>query len=217
MSKLIYPILLIAALSGCASPARIDQMAAKRIDTSRIATETPLKHNLSLRSVSGGESTNPLWISKVSGDDFRKAFEQSLKTTMLLASDQSKSIYLLDAKLISLDQPLFGLDIKVTATVEYSLEEKATGRRVFTKTISTPFTATFSDAAIAVIRVQIANEGAVRENIEKIIDELLSLAVSNTGYTPSVSQKLNDLQNLRKDDVITEDEFQKKKQLLEKR
>lgn len=178
MSKFIYPILLLAALSGCATPARIDQMTAKKVNILRIATETPLKNNLSLKSISGGESTNPLWVSKIGDDDFKQALEQSLKTAMLLAFEQSKSSYLLSAKLISLEQPLLGLDLKVTATVEYSLTERATGKTVFTKTISTPFTATFSDAVIAGERLKIANEGAARENIEKIIDELLSLNIS---------------------------------------
>lgn len=177
MSKLIFPILLVVALSGCATPARIDQMTAKKIDASKIANETPLKNSVSLKGVSGGESTNPLWVSKVGNDEFRQALEQSLKTAMLLASDQNKSSYLLSATLISLDQPFIGLDLKVIATVEYSLEEKATGRKILSKTISTPFTATFSDAALAVERLRIANEGAVRENIERIIDELLSLNI----------------------------------------
>jgi hypothetical protein len=178
MSKLVFPILLAIALSGCATPARIDQMTAKKIDTSKIANETPLKNNLSLKGVSGGESTNPLWVSKVGDDEFRQALEQSLKTVLLLASDQDKGSYLLSTTLVSLDQPLIGLDLKVTATVEYSLEEKATGRKIFSKTIATPFTATFSDAALAFERLKIANEGAVRENIEKIVDELLSLNIS---------------------------------------
>jgi hypothetical protein len=178
MNKLIFPILLLAALSGCATPARIDQMTARRIDTSKIIAETPLKNNISLKSVSGGESTNPLWVSKVGDAEFRQALEQSLRTATLLASDQSKSHYLLATKLISLDQPFIGLDLRVTATIEYLLEEKATGRNVFTKTISTPFTATFSDAAIAIERLKIANEGAVRENIEKLIHEILSLNIS---------------------------------------
>lgn len=178
MNKLLYPILLVAALSGCATPARIDQMTAKRIDTSKIANESPLKNSLSLKGVVGGQTTNPLWVSKVGGDDFRQALEQSLKTAMLLASDQGKGSYLLSTTLISLDQPLIGLNLKVTATVEYSLEERATGRKVFSEIISTPFTATFSDAALAFERLKIANEGAVRENIERIVDELLSLNIS---------------------------------------
>lgn len=178
MTKLVYPILLIATLSGCATPARVDQMAAKKIDTSKIAAEMPLKNGLAVKSVSGGESTNPMWLSKVSDNDFRQALEQSLKTATLLASDQGNSLYVLDTRLISLDQPLIGLDLKVTAVVEYSLEERSSGKKVFSKQISTPFTATFSDAALAFERLKIANEGAVRENIEKIIDELLSLKIS---------------------------------------
>lgn len=177
MSKLIYLVPLMLALSGCATPARIDQMTAKRIDTSKAAMKTPLNNNLSVKSVSGGESTNPLWVSKVGDEDFRQALEQSLKAAMLLSSDQSNSSYLLSAKLISLDQPLMGFDLRVTATVEYSLQERATGATVFSKSISTPFTATFSDAALAFERLKIANEGAARENIEKVIDELLSLKI----------------------------------------
>lgn len=178
MNKFIVSILLVAGLSGCATPARVDQMTAKKIDASKVVNESPLRNNVSLKGVSGGESTNPLWLSKVGNDDFRQALEQSLKTVMLLASDQSKGNYLLHTTLMSLDQPWVGLDLKVIATVEYSLEERATGKKVFSKVISTPFTATFSDAVLAFERLKIANEGAVRENIEKIIDELLSLNIS---------------------------------------
>lgn len=179
MNKFVFSILLLAVLSGCATPARIDQMTAKKIDTLKIVNETPLRNSLSLKGVSGGESTNPLWLSKVGSDDFKQALEQSLKTAMLLAADQSKGSYLLSTTLVSLNQPWVGLDLQVIATVEYSLEERATGRKVFSTTISTPYTATFSDAVLAFERLKIANEGAVRENIEKIIDELLLLNVSN--------------------------------------
>lgn len=178
MSKFIFSILLLAALSGCATPARVDQMTAKRIDASKITNESPLRNNLSLKGVSGGESTNPLWLSKVGSDDFRQALEQSLKTVMLLSPDQSMGGYLLNATLVSLEQPWVGLDLQVVATVEYSLEERATGKKLLSRTIATPFTASFSDAVLAFERLKIANEGAVRENIEKIIDELLSLNIS---------------------------------------
>ncbi len=178
MSKHRYVVLLVAILSGCASPAAIDQMTAKNIAPSKISAETPLKNNLSVKNVSGGQATNPMWLSKVGDDNFKQALEQSLNTALLLAPDANKSAYLLDVKLVSLEQPFAGLDLKVTATVEYSLQEKLTGEKVFTKTITTPFTATFGDAALAFVRLKIANEGAIRENIEKIIDELLALNIS---------------------------------------
>ena len=91
--------------------------------------------------------------------------------------------YLLEVKLISLDQPLFGLDLKVTATTEYTLKEKTTDKIVYSGTFSTPFTATFSDSAIAIQRLRMANEGAVRNNIEKIVDELISINIDKNAVS----------------------------------
>ena len=127
--------------------------------------------------MSGGESTNPLWMAKVSDSDFKLALEQSLMGAKLLSTTQSNNKYTLAVKLISLDQPFIGIDMKVTATVQYILEEKLTGQRVYFSTSVSPFTATFSDSVLGVKRLGIANEGAVRENIEKIIDELLTLKI----------------------------------------
>jgi hypothetical protein len=45
-------------------------------------------------------------------------------------------------------------------------------------------------------------------------DDELNATVNNKDSGPSVSQKLRDLQSLRKDGVITEDEYQNKKQDL---
>lgn len=177
-NKYIYIALLTLALSGCATPAAVDQMTARKIDQAKINNDTQLKNSLSIKSVTGGQSTNPLWVSKVGNDNFKQALEESLKNASLLSSADETSAYLLDAKLISLDQPLAGLDLKVTASVEYSLVEKATGQKIYSKLIATPFTATFSDAALAFVRLKIANEGAIRENLEKVIDELLVLQVS---------------------------------------
>lgn len=175
MRKFVYPMLLLIALSGCATPARVDQMSARNIDTAKLAQDSPLKHNLALNGVGGGEKTNPMWLSKVGGDEFKQALEHSLRTALLLASDQSQSRYVLNTTLKGLDQPFMGFDLKVTATVEYSLEERATGKKVYSKTIATPYTATFGDSVLAAERLKLANEGAVRMNIEKVIDELLSL------------------------------------------
>lgn len=70
--------------------------------------------------------------------------------------------------------------MKVTTAIEYALIEKSTSKTVLTKTIATPFTATFSDAAIAAIRLKIANEGSARKNIEELLDALLSLNIKET-------------------------------------
>lgn len=179
MSKLVYLILVVASLSGCATSARVDHMVATKVDVSKVSNETPLKNNIWLKNMSGGDSTKPLLLPKVSDSDFKLALEQSLKEAKLLASTQSNGNYTLDVKLISLDHPIFGMEMKatVTATVQYILEEKSTGKRIYFSTIVSPFTATFSDSALGAGRLGIANEGAVRKNIEKLIDELLTLKI----------------------------------------
>ena len=53
-------------------------------------------------------------------------------------------------------------------------------------------------------------ESVVREGLTEVKEKLSS----NTGPSPTITQKLRDLQELRKDGVITEADFEKKKQLL---
>ena len=116
-----------------------------------------------------------MWVSKVSDKDFKAALVRALRSAGLLSAEGASPRYQLDATLLSLEQPMFGLDLKVTCSVRYDLTDAATGKRVFGKTITTPFTATFSDSALAVARLRIANEGSVRKNLAELLDELLKL------------------------------------------
>jgi len=177
MKTIIICLIVVAGLAGCASPAQVDGMTARHVDVAKATANTQTKNSISLNNVSGGGETNPLWVSKVADADFKLALEQSLKDAMLLSGTINDSKYLLEVRLISLDQPLFGLDLKVTATAEYILKAKSTGQIIYSKTFATPFTATFSDSAIAIQRLRIANEGAVRNNIEQVIDDLISINI----------------------------------------
>ena len=170
-------------LSGCASPAQVGGMTATHIDVTKAAANVQTKNNISLNNVSGGSETNPLWVSKVADADFKLALEKSLKDALLLSGTVNDSKYLLEVKLISLDQPLFGLDLQVTAIAEYNLKSKSTGQIIYSKTFTTPFTATFSDSVIAIQRLRIANEGAVRNNIEQVIDSLISINIDKGAVT----------------------------------
>ncbi len=187
-NKCIAAYLLIAVgLSGCATSARVDQMIARQIDPAKISrADFALKNNLSVQTVSGGKSPNPLWHSQVGNQEFKIALEQSLKKASVLASDLNQSRYVLDVELISLDQPRFSLDRKVTVTVDYTLKEKTTGNSVFHQKLSTEFIATFSDSALPSERLRLASEGAARVNIEKFIDELLKLNIKQEKESVSI-------------------------------
>jgi hypothetical protein len=173
----IFFALSVLVLSGCAAPARIDQMAVSGNPAQRIA-QTPLRNNLAIKDVTGGNETNPMWKSNVSSSDFEKALESSLQAIGLLAQRQSGK-YLLTAHMERLDQPFMGLDMTVTASVKYIVSERATGKEVLSRTVSIPYTAKLGDSLLGVERLKLANEGAVRVNITELMNELFRLKIES--------------------------------------
>lgn len=168
---------LVALVSGCASPARTDQMSVAGQPSQRIA-ETHLRNNLAIRDVTGGKETNPMWKSNIGSSEFEQALEISLRAVGLLA-DRQAGLYMLTAHLESVDQPIMGLDMTVTASVSYVVSERATGKNVFKRTFVVPYTASFGDAFMGIERLRLANEGAIRANITQLIDELFRLKIGS--------------------------------------
>lgn len=222
--KLLAPILLACAafLAGCAAPARVEQMAVSGQPAQRVA-ESPLRGNVAVRDVTGGKETNPMWMSNVSSGEFAQAIEQSLRAVGLLATNRQASPFQLTAHLQSLEQPAFGLDMTVTASVNYVLVERASGKDVFQKTVTAPYTAKFSDAFAGVERLKLANEGAIRVNITQLIDELFRLKPETLGIAPastapaaSREDRLRELKKLYDTGLITQDVYlERQKAILE--
>lgn len=174
--------LLALVLVGCAAPARVEQMQVNTsLATRTAAANSPLKESIAVKDVTGGKETNPMWISNVSSSDFSRALQASLKDAGLLSGNNQGSKYALVAHLQRLDQPMFGASLTVTATVLYSLVERESGKEVFAKTVAVPYTAAWNDAFIAAERLKLANEGAIRVNIQQLIDALLASKVPAAG------------------------------------
>ena len=172
----LVSVVLAGLLSGCAAPARIDQMTATASPSQRVAP-TGLRTNIAVRDVTGGKETNPMWKSNVGNSEFEQALEASLRDAGLLAAGKQAGKYTLVAHLENVDQPLAGFSMTVTATVSYSLVERATGKEVFNRRVSLPYTASMGAAFAGTERLRIANEGAVRVNITQLIDELYALKI----------------------------------------
>lgn len=174
---LLLPIAIALLLTGCAAPARIDQMTSTASPAQRVL-QTPLRANVAVRDVTGGKETNPMWVSNVGSSEFEQALEASLRDAGLLAPGKQAGKYMLVAHLENLDQPLLGgFNMTVTATVSYSLVERATGKEVLNRRVSLPYTASLSSAFMGTERLRLANEGAVKVNIAKLIDELFALRI----------------------------------------
>ncbi len=186
----------IMLLVGCAAPARVDQMVASGQPTQRVA-QSVLRGNVTVSEVNGGRDTNPMWKSNVGGSEFSQALEGS-------------------ANLQNLDQPSFGLDMTVTATVNYVVLERASGKEIYQRTISLPYTAKWGDAFMGVERLKLANEGAIKTNITQLIDDLFNLKLDGlviNGQPLKIiapqtnEEKLIELKRLSDAGLITKDVY----------
>ena len=165
---------LASLLGGCAGPARGDRMAAIATPQQRMVI-TPLRNNVAVLDVSGGQASNRLWASKVGNSEFSQALAMSLGDAGLLAPSAPAARYTLSARMEQLVQPMTGINLTVTASVSYSLVERATGKEVFRRTETVPYTAPFGDTFGAMDRMRLANEGAVKANIASVVEDLLAL------------------------------------------
>jgi len=156
----------LTLLAACAQPA----------DTGRMAVEAgapfpaPFPTSMCVRTVTGGEDTNPLWVSKVDDASFRTALTESMRSNGLLSTAQPCP-YPTDVNLLGLSQPIAGLALTVTSHVNYKVHDSA-DRPILLETITAPYTAEFSEHPIAVMRLQRANEGSIRASITAFFDKL---------------------------------------------
>lgn len=176
-TKMSISLAAVIYLSGCASPAEYKNMVYVAPQSSKAMPASKLHQAISLSTVQGGKDTNPLWISKVSNDDFQKALELSLQEAGYLS--KGNSVYALTANLKSLKIPLFklGLNRTVTSSVNYSLGKVKTDGNILNEDVNAEFTATVSDAFLGNERLRMANEGSIKENIKQLIDRLSQLNI----------------------------------------
>jgi opacity protein-like surface antigen len=180
MKRIVLGAVLASGLAGCAEAARVDQMAAT--PTTALPAASGLQHTVQVSNVSGGTSTNPMWMSKVGNPEFQSALQSSLATAGMLSSGAGR--YRLEAMLETLHQPMIGFDMTVHSQVHYTLNDTTTGKPVFDREINADFTATMGDAFIAVTRLQLANEGSIKKNIQTFMDQL----IAEFGKGPTISQ-----------------------------
>lgn len=178
MKKLFWMLCIAVVVSGCASGAKTENMSVFA-DAAVANAKTPLRSNVAVKEVTGGQDTNPAWKSNIGSNDFERALEASLSSAGLLAPGKQAGKYQLIAHLEKVDQPFMGVSMTVTATVGYELVDRATGQSAYKKSITLPFTAGFSDAFAGYERLRLANEGAAKTNIKQLIDELIALKIDS--------------------------------------
>jgi hypothetical protein len=167
-------------LGACASGAKTGAMFAPVSAETIIEPDSMLRDAITTTGVQGGKKTNPLWASKVSNEEFLAALQQSLKAHTMLATSVGK--YELSAQLVQLKQPIVGFSMTVTARVKYMLKEKASGKILFDREITSPYTAKMGDAFYGPERLRLANEGAIKASITDLIKSLIAESKTNPEF-----------------------------------
>jgi hypothetical protein len=167
LSRFLVVGLLMLSLAACAGRAEPQAMVVE-MSPSFAAPEQSVGQ-YAVGDVSGGEETNPGWTSEIDNAGFRQALSDSLVRAGYALPGYSGVPYRVDAHMVRVDQPFFGLTYTVTITVDYTVTGPDETK---TFTITDSGTATFSDSPAAVIRLQRANEKAVKENITSFLKAL---------------------------------------------
>lgn len=165
----LFAVAALGLLSACASGAKPEAMVVQATDQGP-PTNPALLGAMTVGTVTGGSETNPMWTSQVDDASFRQALEDSLRNRGYLAPTPTQARYTVDARMVSLDQPFFGLEFTVTSSVDYAVGGANGGKRSIPVTANG--TASFSDAPLAVERLRLANEKSIQENIRAFLAQL---------------------------------------------
>lgn len=162
-SRLVAAIALVSmsGLAACAMPARPVRMAAPLAPPMAVSQGDVGYRSVTNVHVIGGQTTNPLWASKVSNEGFQAALQTSLGQAGYLGAEGRQMT--VSAHIAPLDQPLVGTDMWVTSRVRYTVTQQ--GWPVFDETITTSGAASLFSHLYGPERLRKANEAAMQESI----------------------------------------------------
>lgn len=154
--SLVFALSTLPAFAGVSYAAMID---------------APLRDNIGIGEVSGGEKSNPLWESDIGNEEFRVALRRSLDSAGVLERARGEGRFVISAVLESIELPNAGL-LSVTTRVTYTLTEKQSGNEVFRKSVSGEYTARPWDSMLNRKILREATTGAVRANTGRLAESL---------------------------------------------
>lgn len=129
--------------------------------------------------VLGGKPTSSMGMSQISNDDFALALKGSIEKSGIFSrvASEPDSHYRLQAYIGKLDQPVFAMASTVTMEVGYTLTDLRSKETMWKKSIASTYTAELKEAYIGVTRLRLANEGAARENVRLVLEEISALSL----------------------------------------
>lgn len=131
------------------------------------------RNAITVGAIGIGRDTGAPWRSAVSAPQIQEALVRTLADARLAQGAGAR--FRLDALLLTLDRPYAGFAMTVTATISWRLSEVATGTPVYEKTLTGLGTATLDEAIDNDNRLRIADQRAVRANLQQLVRDLYAL------------------------------------------
>lgn len=172
-------VALVGGLAACAGAARTTQIVAPATTTTLIDSNSPLFESVTVGAINGGaETTLTSLTTQVSNESFSEALATSLRINGFL-SDEPQDDFVVDATILSIEQPSLQIDFTTTATVAYLVRARASNQPLYEQEVTTSSEAKFTDSIVRSERIRIATQGAMRENIAKFLNDFSDSAKSN--------------------------------------
>lgn len=180
LRRFVPTLLLPLLLAGCGTPSQPLPMAITAADALQLRSWVPdaLKMQVGLAPVKGGAETGRWWGSKVSATALQQALEESLYAVgMKPPAPEPAPRFELQAELLQLEQPTVpALGVSVSVAVSYTLFDRATNKIAYQRRIANGSEATLGEAVLSPSeRLRIANERALRANIDLMLRDLVTL------------------------------------------
>lgn len=182
MSRLaLFPAALLAlSLAGCGTPSRPLPMVVGDAQALQIRAWVPdaMRAQVAVAPVRGGADTGRWWGSLVSAGVLQHALEESLHAVGMRAlAPEPAPRFELQAHMVLLEQPRVpATGVTVGVAVNYVLTDKASGRVIYQRRLYNQEEAGLGDAIVSPSeRLRIANERAVRANIDLLLRDLVTL------------------------------------------
>jgi len=177
MNKLKYVIIAIAIVmvSGCSPSPQVVNMIPETQQYQYPSINKTIKIGL----VQGGQETDHLiGGSKINNMSFLGALYQAMRNSNIFVDvDPEENPDLnLGVLIISQNQPFAGLNMTVSLIVRYTITDGADSTQIWQKDVFSKYTATIGCSTLmGSTRLNKANEGAVRENIRILLEEISKL------------------------------------------
>jgi hypothetical protein len=165
--------LLFAALmfTGCASPTNPVAMVPVDYVPGKVQP-----YSVSV-NVTGGQDTSALDKSNVADADLKTAIEETILKTKAFKQlvKVGDADYELSAAVITVNQPMMGFSFTVKTDLAWKLRKVGGDSAVWRKVIQSEHTTNAGEAFAGVVRLRMATEGAIKNNIESALKEIAVL------------------------------------------